>query len=62
MEITKQRVIIMTMKTVLVLEFKKVAYELSGPFVKVGAPQAENDSSYPPENIRNNAFLTKSFH
>ena len=45
LEITKQTGILITMKIVWVLDVKKVAYELSCPFAKVGAPQADNDSS-----------------
>ena len=44
-----------------VLDVKKVAYELSGPFAKVGAPQADNDSSKPPEMFHKKVFLTKFF-
>ena len=38
-----------TMRIVWVLDVKKVGNELSGPFVKFGAPQAHNESSNPPE-------------
>ena len=56
LEITKQIVIKITMKIVRVLDVKKVVYDLSGPFAKIGAPEADNDSSSRPEN-----FLQKSF-
>ena len=49
LEIMKQRVIRTIMRIVWVLDVKKVANELSGPFAKAGAPQADNDSSNPPE-------------
>ena len=45
------------MRIVWVLYVKKVAYELNGPFAKVGAPQADNDSSNPPENIHKKTFF-----
>ena len=60
LEITKQRVIMIIMRTVKVFVVKKVAYELSGPYVKVVAPQADNDSSNPPENFHKNIFLSQS--
>ena len=44
-----------------VLDVKKVANELSGPFAKVGAPQADNDSSNPPEIFHKHVFLAKKF-
>ena len=47
LEIAKQVLIMKTMRIVWVLDVKKVAYELSGPF----APQADNDSSSPPEDF-----------
>ena len=50
-----------TNRIVRVLDVKKVADELSGAFVKVGAPQADNDNSNPPENFHKNVFLAKSF-
>ena len=34
---------------------------MSGPFAKIWAPHAENDSSKPPENFRETAIPTKSF-
>ena len=61
LEIAKQKVTMITMTTVLVLEVMKVAYALSGPFAKVGAPQAENDNSNPPEILHIHVFLFKSF-
>ena len=51
-EITKQRVIMITMSIMGVFEVKKVGYEMSGHFAKVGAPQAQAD---------NNVFHTKRF-
>ena len=48
------------MRIVWVLNVKKAAYELSGPVAKVGAPQADNDSSNPPENFRETVSLAKS--
>ena len=44
------------------LDVMKVAYELSGPFAEVGAPQADNGSSNPPGNFHKNFSLDKSFH
>ena len=61
MEVTKQRMIIIIIRIVRVLDVKEVAYELSGPFSKVGASQADNDSSHPPENFNRNVFLAKIF-
>ena len=49
------------MKIVWVSDVKKVAYELPGPFAKVEAPQADNDSSIPPEIFDKYVFPTKSF-
>ena len=43
------------------MDVKKVANELSGPFAKVGAPQADNDSGNPSEMFHKNVFLTKIF-
>ena len=62
LEVIKQRLLMITMRTVCVLDVKKITYELSAPFVKVGAPQAHNDSSNPPENFKYNVFLAKSFY
>ena len=39
---------------------KEVAYELYGPFAKVGAPQADKYSSDPSELFHENVFLTES--
>ena len=36
---------------------KKVAHELSGPFLKVGHPQAENDSNNPSDIFPKMVFL-----
>ena len=44
-----------------VLDFKKVAYEVSGPFGKVGALLAGNYSISPPEDFHRKVFLTKIF-
>ena len=38
-----------------------MANELSGNFAKVGAPQADNDSSNSPEIFHTNIFLAKHF-
>ena len=62
LEITKQRVIITIKRVTLVFDVEKVAYELSGLFAIVGAPQADNDSSSPPGNFNKNVFLTQRFH
>ena len=43
------------------MDAKKIAYELSGPFAKIGALQADNDRSNPPESFHKNLFLAKSF-
>ena len=59
-EITTLRVIMLTLWVGRVLDVKKVAYELSGPCAKVGAPQGDSDSSNP-ENLHKNVFLTKNF-
>ena len=59
LEITKQRVILITMRIVWVLDVKKVVYELSGPFARVGAPQADNDSSNRSESFIKKIFLLK---
>ena len=61
LDITKQRVLLKTISIVQVSDVKEVAYELSGPFSKVGASQADNDSSHPPENFNRNVFLAKIF-
>ena len=49
------------MRIVSVLDVKKVAYRMSGPFAKVWAPQADNDSSKTPETFHKNVFLAESF-
>ena len=41
------------------MDVKKVAYEMSGPFPKIGAPQADIDSSKLPENFRKTILLLK---
>ena len=61
LEILKQRLAMLTMSSLWVLDVKKVKYELFGPLAEVGAPQADNDSSNPPENFHKNVFLVKSF-
>ena len=43
------------------LDFKKVANELSGPLSKVGAQLVDNDNSSPPEDFNRKVFITKSF-
>ena len=40
-----------------VLDVKKVVYELTGAFAKVGARLADNDSSDPPENFHIYVFF-----
>ena len=61
LKVTKQRAIMISMRIVWVLDVMKVTYELSGPSTKVGAPLADIDSSFPPENFHKNIFLVKSF-
>ena len=51
LETTKREAIIINMGIVWVLDAKKVAYELSTPLAKVGAPQADNDSCHPYEHF-----------
>ena len=48
-----------TMRIVYVLDVKKVVDELSCSFVKVGPPQADNNSSNPSEIFHNNVILDK---
>ena len=48
-------------KIVWVLDVDEVAYEMSSHFAKVGAQQADNDSSNPSENFHKNFSLAKSF-
>ena len=50
-----------TKSLVWVLEFKKVAYELSGPLAINGAPQVDNDSSNHPKKIYKNVFSCLKF-
>ena len=47
------------MSVVRVMNVKKVAYELIGNFAKVGAPQAANYISNPPENFYKTFFSLK---
>ena len=61
LEIPKQGVIILTLSIAWVLDFEKVAYELSGSFAKVRTPPANNNSSSPSEDYHKNIFLDKSF-
>ena len=49
------------MRIVWILDVKKVPYDLSIPFAKVGAPQADNDNSNTPENFYENVFFFKRF-
>ena len=58
---TKRKVILVTMRIEWVLDIKKVEYELSVPYEKVGALQADNDTSNPPENVHKNVSLVRSF-
>ena len=46
MEVTKQRMIIIIIRIVRVLDVKEVAYELSGPFSKVGAQHLTKTSFF----------------
>ena len=62
LEITKQGVIMITLRIVRVLDIKKVAYELAGPSAEIVSPQANNDSSNPQEKIHKNVSLGKSFN
>ena len=61
LEMTKKWVIVITKRIRWVLHGKNVAYELTGPFDKVWAPQANNDSSNPPEHCYTSIFLAESF-
>ena len=61
LEITKQRAIMITMRIVWVFDVKKVKKELPGPYVKVGPPQADKDSNYPPEIFHRSVFLAENF-
>ena len=49
------------MRIVWVLNVKKGIYELPDSFSKAWAPQADNDSSDPPEIFRKKVFIAKSF-
>ena len=50
------------MRMVWVLDVKKAANELSGPFAEVGTLQADSiDSSNPSVHCHKNVFLVKSF-
>ena len=51
----------MIIRGVWVLDGKKVAFELSDPFAKVEAPQADNDSSNPPEIFHKKFFFALSY-
>ena len=55
--ISKQRALMIPMKIVCVLAVNKVSYDLSGPFAKFGASQADNDTSNPPDFFHKNIFL-----
>ena len=62
LEVTKQTVIMIAKRNVLVMDVKIVAFELSDPFAKVGAQQADNgNSSSPPEVFHTSVFLAESF-
>ena len=45
------------MRSLWVLNVKKLAYEMSGPVAKVEAPQAGNDSINPHGKFYRNVFL-----
>ena len=49
------------MRIVRVLDVKKVAYDLSCPFSKGGAPEADNDSNNPHESFYKHVFSAKVF-
>ena len=57
LEIKKQRVIKIFVSIVWVLDVKKVACEQASPFANVGASQADNDNSNPPEIFNKKNFL-----
>ena len=59
LEVTKHRVI--TVRILVILDVIKVAYELSGPFAQIEAPQADNSSSTSPENFNKNVFFAETF-
>ena len=48
-----------TGRIVWVSDVKKVVYEPTDPFAKFEAPQADNDSTDPPENAHKNVFSIK---
>ena len=50
------------MRTVRVLDVKKVAYDLPGPFPKGGASDADNGNSNQPETFHKNVFLVSLFY
>ena len=56
LELTKQAVIMITG----VLDVKKVAHDLSGPLVEIGASEANNKSSNPPEIFHKMLFYLKN--
>ena len=49
------------MRTAWVLDVNRVAIELSDPFAKVGAPQADNKSSNSQDCFHKNVFLATNF-
>ena len=57
LKIMKRRVIIIAMRICESWTSKKLAYELSSPYVEVGGPQAGNNSSNPPEYFHKNVFI-----
>ena len=59
LEIKEQRVIMRTVRIEWVLKVKKVALEMNDPDAKVGAPQADDDSSEPTENFHTKRFSSK---
>ena len=62
LELAKQKVIMATMRNVCVLDVKKIANEQSVSFAKVGAPQADIDSSNSPDFFfHKNVFRAKLF-
>ena len=61
LEVTKQKVIMITTRIVWVLDVMNVAYELSVPSAKVWVSRADKDNNNSPENLRRKVFLDKSF-
>ena len=61
LEITKQKLIMITMCIVWVFDVKKIENELSGPFAEVGAPQSDNYSNNLPKIFHKICFFPKSF-